>query len=215
MVNTFEALAVATFVLLPGALYEWAFERQVGSWGVGLSDRVFRFFGTSAWLHVTVAPLTYWLWATYLRDGGLAAERTLPGWVWMTLVCYVAAPSLAGTWVGRATRNGRSWAGVFTGPNPAPRAWDYFFLQCPDGWIRLRLKTGTWVGGVYAPSRAGMSSYAAAYPEEQDLLLADTIEVDARSGEFLLDGDGPIFRGVSLLVRWEDVELLEFGESWR
>jgi hypothetical protein len=45
VVDTFQAIAVTTVALLPGALYVWGFEGQVGFWGIRLVDRVLRFFG--------------------------------------------------------------------------------------------------------------------------------------------------------------------------
>lgn len=213
MVDTFEAVGVAALALLPGALYVWSFERQVGNWGVGLSDRLFRFFGTSALVHVAIAPGSYWFWANHVSDGDVAAGRPLSLWVWAALVAYVVVPFSVGARVGRGTREGASWAAFFTGPNPAPRAWDHFFASRPDGWIRLRLKRGVWVGGVYAPSDEGLPSYAAGYPEPQDLFLAETVEVDPGSGEFILENGQPIFRGISLLIRWDEVEFLEFGDA--
>lgn len=211
--ETFEAIAVAVVALLPGALYVWGFERQVGNWGIGLSDRLFRFFGTSALFHVLIAPITYWLWATYVRSGDIGAGRPLPLWLWLVVLAYVGVPFLGGTRVGVATRNGEAWAQIFTGPDPAPRAWDHFFASRPDGWVRLRLKSEVWVGGAYAPSDGGIASYAAGYPEPQDLFLAETVEVNPESGEFVIVNGAPVFRGTSLLVRWDEVELLEFSDA--
>src|SRR4029079_5530354 len=68
MPDTLEAVAALVLALLPGALYVWAYERPVGAWGIGLSDRVLRFVGVSAILHALLAPLTYPpLWAEGLR----------------------------------------------------------------------------------------------------------------------------------------------------
>lgn len=211
--ETFEAIAVAVVAMLPGALYVWGFERQVGNWGIGLSDRLFRFFGTSALFHALIAPITYWLWATYVRSGEVGTGRPLPLWLWAIVLGYVAVPFLAGSRVGVGTRNGESWARVFTGPDPAPRAWDYFFASRPDGWVRLRLKSGVWIGGAYAPSDGGLQSYAAGYPEPQDLFLAETVEVDPDTGEFLLVNGAPVFRETSLLIRWDEIEFLEFDDA--
>lgn len=47
MPNSFEAIAVVFIAILPGALYVWGFERIVGNWGIGLSDRLLRFLGAS------------------------------------------------------------------------------------------------------------------------------------------------------------------------
>lgn len=109
------------------------------------------------------------------------------------------------------TLNRSDWAGVFTGPAPAPRAWDNLFFGKPEGWIRLRLNSGAWLGGGYAEAESGMKSYAAGYPEDPDLLLAEAVETDPDTGEFMFDDEGdPILRGSALLVRWEEVEYLEF-----
>ena len=72
MPDTFQAVAVAVVALLPGALYVWAFERQAGRWGIGLSDRLLRFVGGSALFHAAAAPLTYWIWADRYRGSGRA-----------------------------------------------------------------------------------------------------------------------------------------------
>ena len=213
MVETFEAVAVAAIALLPGALYVWGFERQVGNWGIGFSDRLVRFFGTSALFHVVIAPLTYWVWATYVRSGDVGAGRPLPMCLWIFAMAYVGLPFAAGTVVGRGTRGGQSWARIFTGPDPAPRAWDHLFASHPDGWIRLKLKSGPWVGGAFTPGVGGLESYAAGYPEPQDLFIAETVEVDPDSGEFILQNGRPVFRNTALLIRWEEVELLEFSDA--
>jgi hypothetical protein len=54
-------------------------------------------------------------------------------------------------------------------------------------------------------------SYAAGYPEDGDLYLSAVAEVDSDSGDFLFDQDGAVaFRDASLLIRWEEIEYLEF-----
>jgi hypothetical protein len=211
MPETFSALAVLAVALLPGALYTWAFERQAGRWGIGLSDRVLRFIGGSALFHAAFAPLTYWLWSEQwprLRDG-----QTVGLALWLVPVAYVALPALAGTAVGVATRRGAPWAQWFTGPDPAPRAWDYLFQYEADGWVRLRMKSGTWVGGAYAFAN-GRRSYTAGYPDPQDLYLAAAVRVDPDTGEFMI-GDGGLVEVLpgGLLVRWEEVEYLEFIDA--
>ncbi|MDQ3981580.1 MAG: DUF6338 family protein, partial [Actinomycetota bacterium] len=100
------------------------------------------------------------------------------------------------------------------GLDPAPRAWDYLFGYRPDGWIRLRLKSGIWIGGAYAVTADGRRSYAAGYPEPQDLFLVQTAEVDPGTGQFLFHEDGSIkLRESSVLIRWHEVEYLEFIEA--
>jgi hypothetical protein len=197
--------------MLPGALYVWAFERQAGRYGVGLSDRVLRFVGGSAlFLAVFAGPL-YVLHVNYTED--LQAGRPLPAWLLLIPLVYVVVPLLAGTTVGVGLRRDWHVARLVAGPNPAPRAWDYLFQYDVDGWIRCRLKSGVWLGGAYANAN-GKRSYAAGYPEPQDLYLAASVEVDPETGAFVLGHDGqPRLGQGGLLVRWEEVEYLEFIDS--
>jgi len=209
-----QALAVLVLALLPGALYMWSFERQVGSWGASLSDRAFRFVEFSALLHALMAPVTFWFWRSYVITDRLTVGRISLA-LWALPIVYVFLPILAGHVVGRATRRRKRWAKVFTGPAPAPRAWDHLFGSRPDGWVLLRMKSGVWLGGAFAGPRGdGLESYAAGYPDEQDLFLAQSAIVDPDTGEFMRDAEGKVILGGSgILVRWEEVEYLEFTDS--
>jgi hypothetical protein len=181
--------------------------------GIKLVDRILRFVGVSAVLHVILLPVTYRLWIDYVQSGRIA-QGDVPLFVWPVLILYVAAPIAAGTLIGWGTRGRRHWAGWFTGPDPAPRAWDHVFGGLPDGWIRLRMKTGSWLGGAYATRPDGTRSYAAGYPEDQDLFLIEAFDVDPDTGEFRFGDDGhPLSRGSAILVRWNEVEYLELLEA--
>lgn len=149
MPGTFQAIGVVAVALLPGALYVWAFERQVGHWGVGLSDRLLRFIGGSALFHAVAAPLTYWLWANQWHS--VSAREAVSWWLWPLAIGYVAVPVIGGTAVGLGLRWEKKWSLLFTGPDPAPRAWDHLFGQKADGWVRLRLRSGLWLGGGRIP----------------------------------------------------------------
>lgn len=141
MPESFQALLVIVVALLPGALYTWSFEQVVGAWGAGLSDRVLRFIGVTAILQALAAPAIVWSWRTFILSGRLR-EGDLPIGLWLLPLLYVAVPIALGTLVGTATLEKRSWAKLFTGRSPAPRAWDHLFGSRPDGWIRLKLKSG-------------------------------------------------------------------------
>ena len=194
--------------LVPGALYVWAFERVVGRWGVGLSDRLLRFVGVSAILHVLCAPMTYWIWAVAWPDV-LAGHASW--WLWAAALGYALIPLAVGSVIGRASSVEQQWARWFTGPNPAPRAWDYLFHGNREGWIRIRLKSGAWLGGGFGRSTGGLRSYSAGYPEDQDLFLSTIVAIDPDNGEFQFDGAGrPVLVDGGILVRWDEVEYLEF-----
>ena len=57
------------------------------------------------------------------------------------------------------------------------------------------MKDGSWLGGLWGESTTtGLVSYAAGYPESQDLLIAETAELDEQ-GDFLLGTDGQPVKG--------------------
>jgi uncharacterized protein DUF6338 len=149
MPDTFEALAVVVLALLPGALYTWGYERQVGSWGITRSDRLLRFIGGSIAFHVIAAPLTYFLYSKYWVSSVIRRGDPLPWWLWGLIVCYVLVPFLVGDLIGRDARRGGRINKSLAGPNPAPTAWDHFFSSNPRGWVRIRLMSGRWVGGLF------------------------------------------------------------------
>lgn len=212
MPTSLEAAAILVLAVLPGALYTWAFERLVGRWGVGLSDRLLRFSGGAAIFHAAVAPLTYWLWATQWSSGRIGRGEPLPLGLWLVAVLYVAVPFGLGTLAAYGHRKGARWARALTGSDPAPRAWDYLFQGGQDGWIRCRMKSGVWIGGAFADHN-GRRSYVAGYPEPADLFLAQAAEIDPDTGEFQLNDGQPVLRESGLLLKWEDVEYLEFFDA--
>lgn len=211
MPDSFQALLVTFVALLPGALYVWPFERQAGRYGIGLSDRLLRFVGGSALFLAMFAVPLYDLWVHHWE--AVSQRQVVPPWLGLVPVFYVLLPMAAGTLVGLGLRRGWKWSGVVTGPDPAPRAWDYLFQYQIDGWVRCRMKSGTWLAGAYANAN-GRKSYAAGYPEPQDLYLAASVAVDSQTGEFQLDEAGqPRVGSGGLLIRWEEVEYLEFIDS--
>jgi hypothetical protein len=209
MPTTFQAVAVLLVALLPGAIYVWSFERIAGGWGLGLSDRVLRFIGASSVLHVIAAPLTYWFWSTQWSKV-LDASSDATFWWWAAAASYVLVPFGLGTLVGFGSREKWPAAKLVTGPDPEPRAWDHLFQGKQDGWIRLRLKSDTWIAGAFADSD-GRKSYSAGYPHPQDLFMARGAQVDPDTGDFVFGDDGAVqLLDGGILVRWEEVEYLEF-----
>jgi hypothetical protein len=213
--STVTALVILLTAVLPGALYTWAFEQQAGRWGASASDRLTRFAGTSALFLVLGLPAVYEGYRRFVVTGDLAAGRALPVAAWLLPALVLLAPFALGRAVGRATYKRRGWARLLTGPAPAPRAWDDLFAQADlTGWIVLRLKCGGHLAGYWgASSTTGLRSYAAGYPDAQDLLLAETAEVDD-DGDFVLDENGfPRLTGAAALVRWDEVEYASFARD--
>jgi uncharacterized protein DUF6338 len=214
VISTFQALAVTALALLPGALFTWKLEQQTGPWGLGVSDRVLRFVGSSAVFQAIFAPLTWWFYVHEVRSGRLHSSPSVPWLLWIFALAYVGVPMLVGAVVGTGVRQRKRWAGLIAGRAPAPNAWDQVFTGRQAAWIRLRLKNpGGWLMGAYAPAERGPDSYAAGSPDGGDLYLTDTIELNPETGRPLLGPDGSvIFRGYGLLIRWDEVAYMEV--SW-
>ena len=214
---TVQALAITLLAILPGAAYTFAFERGRGAFGVTLADRVIRFLAASAVFHAVVAGTEYALYKHLIHTGALARAQIPWYTVQLIAVLYVAVPIAAGATVARASIGGRRWAALITGTSPDPRAWDYWWSRQPQGVLRAKLKSGTWVAGFYGRlTENDPRSYAAGFPasgSDQDLFVTHQLRVDAATGEWVRDSDGRATLGEgALLLRWDEIELLEFTE---
>ncbi len=213
MPDSFQALSVALIALLPGAGYTFAFERVAGSFGVTLADRLIRFLAASAVFHAAFAGPEYAVYRRAVHSGDLAAGRLNAFAVEVAVLSYVLLPIGLGALIGHGWLAGWRWVRLLTRPAPASRAWDYFFSAGPQGYLRAKLKSGPWVGGFYGTRTDGRQSYAAGYPAEQDLLIARRVDIDPATGIFLLnEAEQPRVSDAALLVRWSELELLEFTE---
>lgn len=220
MFNTAQALLVFVVGLLPGALYTWTLEREVGNWGIKLTDRAFRFLGASAVFWAVTSYPAYRIWLSYfhgskggtsartfrnaLRDGEFASW-----WFWLAPLAYVGIPIAFGYLAAWLVRRRSPLARIFVGRDPAPRAWDYFFSHRPAGVVRAQLNDDTWIAGVF-----GANSYASGFPEEpRDLYLERTLQV-LDDGTFVPGEEGQGFRelGSGMLIPWEQMKFLEFFE---
>lgn len=212
MPSTLQAILVTLLAVIPGALYTWAFEQQAGRWGATAIDRVQRFLGVSSFFLIFELPLLYQFYRILIVTGDIDKGKPLPPWVWLIPILFVIAPAVIGRIVGSAAYQRKPWAALLTGPSPAPRAWDDLFSgPNMNGWIRLRLKDKTWVAGLWGESATtGLKSYAAGYPETQDLLISELVETDAE-GNLVTDEDArPILTSRSLLIRWDEITYAEY-----
>ena len=208
MASSVQALTVLAVALLPGALFVWGFERNAGRYGIVLKDRALRLVGTSAVFLALFASILYWLYARYW-DSFVVGEP-LPVWLLIVPIAYVAIPGTLGWTFGRQVRHGARWAQIVAGVDRAPRAWDHLFQNRVPGLIRCRMKPGSWVGGMFAEVE-GTRPYASGYPENQDLYLTCSLQIDPEDGSFILDGNNRLIRGSGgLLMRWEEIEMMEF-----
>jgi hypothetical protein len=224
MIGTFQALLVAVIAVLPGSVYTIARESRGASWAWRKTDAatlVFRFLTASAVFHVILAPATYHVYQKLVVTHAVAQGLTLPWWSWGWLAAYIAIPYILGVliedsrgwkrsdWVlVRWPMSAVKWVfGFVAGTDPEPRAWDRLFSTNRTGYITLKVQDG-WKAGIwYSPA------YASAYGEDQDLYIAEQVQVDD-DGYLAYDHEGnPVYLGVGLLIRWSEVEYLEFVDT--
>jgi len=206
--ETVQALAIAVVVVLPGALGVWGYERRVGKWSIGSPDRVIRFIASSAAFHAALAPLTYWLWRHYIHSGRLERHDTLPAFLWVALLLYLAMLYAVGRIAGWAA-TGDPRLGRLGQTSPVPLSWDYFFATNPNGWMRIRLKSGRWIGGAFAPG-----SYASAIPKPPISTLSLSPRWNQESGNFLLnEAGGLVRREGTLFVNGTEIAYFEFVKA--
>lgn len=200
--------------LLPGASYTFAYERVAGAYGVTLSDRVVRFLAASAVLGSLAAGPAYLLYRHWISSGRLARGDVGAWLIELTALGYVAVPFVAGSLVGTGAKYGWKWLGFFIGGSHEPRAWDFVWRPGMRAVVRIKLKSESWLAGVFAANQGGRRSYAAGYPEPADLYLSTQLQVDAMTGEYVLDGDQPqpTEGNTGVLLRWDEIEYLEVQE---
>lgn len=205
MPTTTEALVIAVLFLAPGLLYEWANEIGGGYRRPDSATKTLLAFARSVVAQLFLWPVVLLSWREY-RGTDLATvglPELLPLSLWLLL--YAALPFAAGWKVGRKQKKDRG---------STPSAWDALFDVKASGYVRARLRDGTWVGGVYA-EYDGMGSaakpFASAYPDPESLYLPTQLVLDPGSGEMKHDEQNiPRTREWGLLVHGADIEILEF-----
>lgn len=212
--DSFEALTIISFAVLPGAVFIFAMERVTGAWGVKATDRVLRFIALSAVLYVALVPYGYVLYRQYFLSHYLLDAKPFPWGHYVILVAYLGGvPAVLGTLAGLAIDHNVEWVGQMFGHQMRPpRAFDYVFHGKPVGYVRmlLQLDEPTWVAGAFTEYN-GRRAYVAGYPEEPDIFLPVRIECDPGTGEFQLDADGdPVVTQERILVNGNQIAYLEF-----
>lgn len=84
-----------------------------------------------------------------------------------------------------------------------------------DSYVRLKLKSGVCVAGVFGMNVNGDQSWASAYPEKEDLYLSEQLQIHPATGAWVRNSSGvpdPVVPPTGTLLRWEEVEFLEIQE---
>lgn len=222
MPETIQALGVIILAVLPGVAATITWESHVGTYAADFEERLLRFILAT----VLVLPISGYLawkaWTEILHvrtptgtfENLLVSETGSLPWWWLLLAfLYVAGPAAFG-WIG-----GRLWASakpwlikkgwINADLGEDTTAWDWLFLDPPNpGWlVRFRAKSNAyWQAGIYGPNSFASGKKAA----NKDLYLERTVTLTPE-GLPSLDNEGNLVtQEVGLLVRRDELELLEF-----
>jgi hypothetical protein len=215
VISTFQGLAVAALAILPGATYLFAFERVAGAFGVKLADRVIRFLAASAVFLAFLSGPLYLLYREYVISGRLLKGDVTFLWLWLWLfaVLYIVVPAGLGHLVGHGAVHGWRWAVWLTGSGAEPRAWERIWRRQPNAIVRVKLKSGAWVAGLYGANAMGVASYAGGFPEDGDIYLTRQLVVDPDSGALSRhDDETPILVERGLWIRCSEMDYMDIQE---
>lgn len=201
--STIQQVVLLVLFVLPGISYQFVRERMRGPvpGERDLGQRVLRALTASIVLDavylIAAGPQLVHLIRPAGRPWFATATAQPRQAAAVSLALFVVIPAAAAWGVGLIER--RRHPSRF---DSVPTAWDSAFRGRPTGFVRARLKTGTWVGGWY-----GKRSRASAYPNPADLYLESAYEMGS-DGSF-----GPRVQATGgLYVSMNDVEVIEFVE---
>lgn len=194
-----QVVAIILF-LIPGLNCTWVIERLAGRTSLTGTERLLRGVSLSVLIYGLASP---WL----LRLGHrVVGERHV--WPWEPILAGVAivffAPLVLGVaWAKiRQSDRLRSVVRRMTDIDPAPTSWDFAFSRGRSYFVRVKLRDGERVGGLFGPG-----SNASFYPEAQDLYLQEAWRLDGEGGfEAAVEGTK------GLLIRRENTQIVEFLE---
>jgi len=201
--TTIVQVVIVLLLVLPGVVYQFVRERTHGLVPAhkDLGERILRAV-TAGIVLDTFYVLLAGPWLVRLLQGQqrgwfhAAADR--PRAVALAaLLLLILLPAGAAWLVSRLHARGSR-----SSFEPTPTAWDSAFRQRGHSLVRLRLKSGSWVGGWY-----GERSFASSYPESADLYLQTAWAV-SRTGWL----ERPLEHSGGIYIRMDDVEFLDFVE---
>lgn len=191
-------IAAAVLFLIPGLIATWVMERLVGRATPTGTERLLRAVAWSLLVYLVSSPWLLPLVREVVRHEEVSAVGLVAG---VTAVVFLT-PILVGlavVWLRRRQSLRRLLRRLTTIP-AAPAAWEFLFAQRRTDFIRLRLKDGTLVGGLFSDD-----SFASFYPEPRDLFLEEAWRLDA-DGSFV----EPVANSHGILVPQNSMAVVEF-----
>ncbi|MEV0322225.1 DUF6338 family protein [Streptomyces sp. NPDC050658] len=198
--GTVQQLTILLILVLPGVFHQAVRERLRG--GVAAEqepqNRIVRAIAAGALLDAVYA-VAAGPWLVRILSGGgdgpLAGVMREPRRAGIAALLLIVVVPSALAWAQAAWSRRHARARY----EPTPTAWDALFRDRGSCFVRMRLKSGLWVGG-WLGSRSAVS----AYPQDGDLYLQAQYRMGS-DGTFL--GKVPGTAGVH--VRASDIEVLE------
>ena len=85
--------------------------------------------------------------------------------------------------------------------DPIPRAWDYYFGQRKQGWVRVTFNDGTMIAGFL-----GTQSFASSFPSPEDLYLEKVYQIDENG----VLSDEPLPGSGGVWIQGNQIKFMEF-----
>jgi uncharacterized protein DUF6338 len=198
MLTTFSQILILVAFIIPGFVLvrvkRLSFPSAEESFQTTLLDSL----ALTCIVHGLASPAWYWCYVS-----GIPTKRPVVfGFVVFAILFGI--PVLLGLIYSLLVASGSArWLrGFLNIPEPLQTAWDYYFRQKPGCWVRVILKSGQVIAGLFGPS-----SFASSFPGKQDLYLEKLLSLDE---DGMVTGWADYSAGA--LVKMEEVERLEFFE---
>jgi len=197
-----QVLVIVLF-LIPGLNCTWVIERLAGPSRLKGTERLLRAVAWSVLIYAAASP---WL----LRIGRKVVQQETI-WPWEPILGAILLVFIAPVGLGgivsflRSNEYAKGFLRRFTSIDPSPAAWDFAFKRRGAFFLRIRLRQGGRVGGLFSDS-----SFASAYPQPQEVFIEQAWRLDP-DGSFV----EPLPGGQGLLIPADAIELVEFMAPMR
>jgi hypothetical protein len=190
-------IAAAILFLVPGLNATWFLERLQGPNRLRGTERLLRALSISLLIYAGASPWLVALGRRILASDPISPWEPILGGAVLVFIAPLVLALLAAL-LGRSSK--AKWLlGLVATIDATPRAWDYAFKGERPFFVRVKLRDGDRVGGVF-----GDGSFAAAYPEPEDVFLEEAWRL-SEDGSFI----EPLEGTAGLLVPGSSIDRVE------